>query len=175
MMGLFDSVKQFVSDVQQATNNLANTPPSPAGFAGSQSGPSPYQLADETVSVTLDGSGNGTARITPGQPASGGGVGASRNSGLTWDVTGCAVSVQPLAGHTAPVNEAQASTFISMGIQANGPNEFQGQTQTGSTGDTCSLAQTLRPGDWITTIWTGGDPGAIATMRIIGTVNPPGS
>src|SRR5260370_22956115 len=165
-MGLFDSAKQFVKDVQAAANNLANTPSSPTGFAGAPTGPAQYQLADETVSVTLDGSGNGTARISPGQAASGGGVGASRNSGLTWDVTGCAVSV------STNVKEAQASTYISFGIQANGPNEFQGQTQTGSSGDTCSLAQTLRPGDWITTIWKGGDAGAIATMRIIGTVNP---
>jgi hypothetical protein len=171
-MGVFDDLRAFARDVKMAANNVANTPPSPSGFGNN--GPTSYQLADETVSITLNGSGNGPARISPGQPSPGGGVGASRNSGLTWTVTGVAVSVQPLPGHTVPVNEAQASAYISMGIQANGPNEFQGQTAQGSTGDTCTLAQTLRPGDWITVIWTGGDAGAIATMRVIGTVNPPG-
>lgn len=124
---------------------------------------------NENVTVTLDGSGNGTARISPGQAgAPGSGVGASRNCGLKWNVTGVAVSV---ATHTA---ESQAKCFISYGIQSATPLDFQGQTQTGSSGDTCTVGASLRPGDWITVTWTGGDPGALATMRVFGTLELPG-
>lgn len=129
----------------------------------------PTQPLHETAHVTLNGSGNGTARISPGQPGSpGSGVGAQRNSGLLWNVTGIAVSV------ATNTKEAQASAYISYGIQSATPDDFQGQTQTGSTGDTCTVNATLRPGDWITVTWTGGDASQIATARIFGTVQPPG-
>lgn len=124
---------------------------------------------NESVSIKLNGSGNGTARISPGQPgAPGSGVGASRYSGLEWNLQGVAVS----AGFTAA--QAQASCFISYGVQSAGPQDLQGQTQTGSTGDTCTVTATLRPGDWVTVSWTGGDANAVATMRVFGTVTPPG-
>ena len=124
---------------------------------------------NETATVKLDGSGNGTARISPGQAgAPGSGVGAGRNSGLRWNVSGVAVSV------LTKVAEATASCFISYGIQSATPNDFQGQTQTGSTGDTCTVNATLRPGDWITVTWAGGDAGAMATMRVFGTLDLPG-
>jgi hypothetical protein len=125
---------------------------------------------DENVAVTLDGSGNGTARISPGQAAApGSGVGAARYSGLTWALTAVAVSV---ATNTA---EAEASCYVSRGIQAAGPNELQGTTQQGSTGDTCTVTASLLPGDWVTVKWAGGDAGAVATMRVTGTVTVPGS
>jgi hypothetical protein len=125
---------------------------------------------NETATVTLNGSGNGTARISPGQPgAPGSGVGAARNSGLLWNLAGIAVSV------ATNVKEAQASAYVSYGIQSQTPGDFQGQTQTGSTGDTCTVTASLRPGDWITVEWTGGDAGAVATMRVFGTITPPGS
>lgn len=128
---------------------------------------SPYPITD-SVSVILDGSGDGTARITPGQPAQGGGVGAGRNSGLTWNVTGVAVSV------STNVSEASCSVYLSYGIQSASQNDFQGTTITGSTGDTDTVTAQLRPGDWLTAVWSGGDAGSVATMRVIGTVNPPG-
>ena len=124
---------------------------------------------NEPVSVKLDGSGNGTARISPGQAgAPGSGVGAGRNSGLLWQVPGIAVSV------ATNVAEAQAKAYISYGIQSATANDLQGQTPTGSTGDTCTVNATLRPGDWVTVVWAGGDANAIATMRVFGTVTPPG-
>lgn len=128
----------------------------------------PYQIT-ETVSVKLDSSGNGKASITPGQPSPAGGVGAGRNSGMSWDVVGTAVSVST---NTA---EAAAKTYISYGQLSQTSVDFVGQTINGSTGDSGTFTAHLRPGDWVTTVWTGGDPNAIATMRIIGTVNPPGS
>lgn len=134
----------------------------------------PYALADEAVTVTLDGSGNGTASWTPGSPARGGGTGTGRNSGLSVAVTGVAVSVAPLAGHAAPVLQARCDVYLSYGILVTDANSFQGTTVTGSTGDTDTVTATIRPGDWITARWTSGDPGAIATMRILGTLTPPG-
>lgn len=128
----------------------------------------PYPL-NENITVILNSAGNGIARISPGQPgAPGSGVGAARNSGLLWQLEGIAVSV------ATNVIEAQASAYVSYGIQSNGQADLQGQTQQGSTGDTCSVTAVLRPGDWVTVVWTGGDAGANATMRVFGTVTPPG-
>jgi hypothetical protein len=130
--------------------------------------PAPFPIPD-FATVILNGSGNGTARISPGQAGSpGSGVGAGRNSGLTWSVTGVAVKV------ATNVKEASADAYVSYGIQSTGQEAFRGQTQTGSTGDTCTMNETLRPGDWITVTWANGDAGAIATMTVFGTVNPPG-
>jgi hypothetical protein len=130
--------------------------------------PSPYDL-NEQVTVILDGSGNGTARISPGQPASpGSGVGAGRNSGLLWSLSG--VSVQAATN----ILEAVANCYISYGIQSSGPQDLQGTSQQGSTGDTCTVTAQLRPGDWVTVKWAGGDVGVAATMRVFGTVTPPG-
>lgn len=130
---------------------------------------------DDSVRVTLDGSGNGTARWTPGLTSGGqvstGGASPGRNSGFSTNVTGVSARV------STNTLEAQASTYVSFGTQSvNTVDDFQGQTQTGSTGDTCTInTGPLRPGDWVTTVWTGGDPGATASMKIFGTVNPPGS
>jgi hypothetical protein len=135
----------------------------------------PYQLTDETATVILDASGNGTAMITPGASTVGGGAGAGKYSGLTWDVIGVAVNVAPVPPATAPVLQAHCSTFLSYGVQSATPYDFHANTVTGSTGDIDTLITTIQPGDWITCIWTGGDSGAIATMRILGTVNPPGT
>src|SRR5260370_23252961 len=93
-MGLLDHVRQFAQDVHmlaQGTSGSSGSP-MPGNSGGSPGGKlSPFPINEE-VSVTLDGSGNGTARITPGQPARGGGVGAGRNSGLSWALTAANVS-----------------------------------------------------------------------------------
>ena len=131
-----------------------------------------YPLND-SVSVILDGSGNGVARWTPGLSSPGaanaGGASPGRNSGYSASVTGVAVGVK------TNVAEAECSVYISFGSQSFGANDFQGQTQTGSTGDTCTVnTGEIRPGDWVTASWAGGDAGALATAKIFGTVNPPG-
>jgi hypothetical protein len=130
--------------------------------------PESYPLSEQ-VTIVLNGSGNGTAKISPGQPgAPGSGVGAGRNSGLVWNVTGIFVGV------ATNVAEAQAVAYISYGILSQTKGDAQGQTQTGSTGDTCTVNASLRPGDWVSVNWTGGDANALATMRVFGTVQPPG-
>ncbi len=132
--------------------------------------PSDYELI-ESASVTLDGSGNGTVRWSPGQVAAGssGGGGISRKSGYIVHIVAVSVSV------ATKTLEASAATYVSYGVQSFSANDFVGQTQLGSTGDTCTITVSLRPGDWITTVWTGGDAGKIATMKISGTVTPAGS
>jgi len=114
---------------------------------------------NESAQVTLDGSGNGTARLTP--------RGGTRNSGYIWHPNTLFVSC------STNTLEAQAVAYVSYGIQSNAPTDAIGQTLSGSTGDTCGMTQNLRPGDWITVKWTGGDPGAIATMRVTGSVDIP--
>jgi hypothetical protein len=137
--------------------------------------PSPYPLIGETASVVLNGAGAGTARWTPGAAGSpGSGVGAARYGGYSVSVAGVAVAVAPAPGNPAIILEAQCSVYLSWGIQSATANDFQSQTIRGSHGDTDSINQTLKPQDWITAVWTGGDPGATATMTIQGTVNPPG-
>jgi hypothetical protein len=136
-----------------------------------------YPLEGEYTNVTLNGAGGGTARWTPGQQPPGvasGGVGPGRSSGYSVDVTAVSVNVGVAPGNTAIVNEAQASLYISYGVQSATQLDFQGQTASGSHGDTDTVTATLRPGDWVTVEWTGGDANAVATMRIFGTVNIPG-
>lgn len=137
--------------------------------------PSSYPLVGETRSTVLNGSGNGQVTWTPGAPgAPGSGVGYSRMSGYTVDVIAVSVAVAIAPGNSQIINQASAAVYVSYGVQSAGPQDFQGQTVTGSSGDTDTLTATLRPGDWITVKWTGGDSGATATMQVMGTVNPPG-
>jgi hypothetical protein len=168
-MNLFDQLRQAAADLHSLATAAAPAATSGSSQAVPSSGaaPSSYQITD-SVSVVLDSSGNGTARITPGQPATGGGTGAGRSSGLTWSLSGCYVSV------STNVQEASAVAYITYGIQAFGNQDAVGDTVTGSTGDTGSFTATLRPGDWLTAVWTGGDAGSVATMKVLGSVNPPG-
>jgi hypothetical protein len=162
---------QFFRNLDAALANVAQGGASQQGQYGNGPGTTPTSFdLQETATVVLDGSGNGTARISPGQPGGpGSGVGAGRNSGLLWNVTGISVNV------ATNVLEASAKTYVSYGIQSAGLADFQGQTQTASTGDTNTINATLRPGDWITVVWTGGDPGQAATLKVFGTVTPPGA
>ncbi len=176
-MGLFDNLKQFADDIHAIAQSQQ-----PAGHGGSpgmasraSTGPVTYPLQGETRSVTLDSNGNGIAQWSPGQPSPGGGSGAARNSGLSVAVANVVASVAPLAGNSAAQNQASATGYLSWGIPNFGSADSLASTAEGSTGDTLSINQTLRPGDWITIQWTGGDAGAIATFTVNGTVTPPGS
>lgn len=106
----------------------------------------------ESVSVTLDGSGNGKATIGP------------VNQFQTWNVTneGCTV--------TTNVNEPQFRLFQSNGTSAG---TYLGGSNQGSN-DSASIDVTLYPGMKLTGQWTGGDPGAVATLALQGTVTVPG-
>lgn len=106
----------------------------------------------ESGSVTLDGSGNGTVRLRPV---------SSREYWLpSLASVGCSTNV----------NEAQCKIYI--GPSAT-PQYFVDQTVDGSSGDSTDrvsgyvIARHQQPYIWA--VWSGGDAGAQATMVVSGT------
>lgn len=109
----------------------------------------PFPGGAQFTSVTLNGSGNGTARLGPQRVKE------------HWQVTGVGVKV------ATNVLEAQCSVYV--GTSA-GSGTFLGTTATGSTGDTCGVAgMDIQPGQSIFAVWTGGDAGETATLTVFGT------
>jgi hypothetical protein len=134
---------------------------------------------NEVYQVTLNSSGNGTITISPGAAASpGSGVGASRRGGFSWDVQSVIPSVYPLAASPGVVKTLTVSVYVSYGIQQAGQAQLVGNailpsTTAGPSSLPCQYPGTLIPGDWVTVTFTGGDVGAIATVRVFGTANYP--
>jgi hypothetical protein len=96
-------------------------------------------------SVKLDGSGDGSTA----------GVGPTAQ-GESWNVSLISVKCSSNA------SEAIASVFLQ--------NALLGTTTWGSTGDSDSaISQQVMGGQVITASWTGGDPGAVATVTVMGT------
>lgn len=101
------------------------------------------------ATVTLDGAGNGTASTGPQVP------------GESWPPP-YTISVKA-SSNTA---EAQASVSVA--------GQFLATTTWGSSGDSNSDgALTLYPGTEISATWTGGVPGAVATLTVTGTRQVP--
>jgi hypothetical protein len=99
------------------------------------------------ATATLDGSGNGTAQIGP-------------RIGQRWNVTNAAVFI-PNA-----VKVPQASWYV--GGAPIAPNFVDG-TFTGNLDATGRIANfTVTSGDYVFAVWTGGDPGAVATLSLLG-------
>jgi hypothetical protein len=104
---------------------------------------------NETAPVILNGSGNGTAKIGP--------VSARE----VW-------SPQNVHVRTS-TNADEATCLIYVGdsaIQAN----FRDGTFTGSSGDSSDRvsADTVKVGAHVWAVWSGGDPGATATVNVTG-------
>jgi hypothetical protein len=104
----------------------------------------------EFATVTLNGSGNGTARVGP--------IGARE----VWSPLNASVRTN----ESTITNEAQCAIYV--GPDASQPN-FKGLTFTGSSGDATDLSGTVKIGNFIWAVWTGGDPGAVATLSVTGT------
>jgi len=98
--------------------------------------------------VTLDENGDGTAYTGPLSP------------GEVW--TGLTVSVSVATN----VNEAQC--LVYSGAAAT-PGYFSDGTLFGSTGNSTQNCADVKVGGNIWAVWTGGDPGAKATVVITGT------
>jgi len=98
--------------------------------------------------VILDGDGNGTASIGPQSP------------GEQWLDLLASVRV------ATSTNEAICSTYAGA---AATPGYFAGATTWGSTGDSTSNMPTVQVGGNVFAVWTGGDPGAQATLTVTGT------
>jgi hypothetical protein len=107
---------------------------------------------NETSSVTLDGSGNGTVRLGPASPNE------------RWMPTLASVKVATAA--------AEATCRIYIGPKAS-DDSFVDGTFSGSSGDATDrvtgyvIARTRDPYIWA--VWAGGDPAAEATLVISGT------
>jgi hypothetical protein len=111
----------------------------------------PQMTLYETLSVTLDGSGNGTARLRP--------VGSRE----FWLPDAVAVS--------ASTNVQEAACKIYAGAAA-AQQYFVDGTLSGSTGDSTGkisghvISRTRDP--YIFCVWAGGDAGAVATAVVSG-------
>jgi hypothetical protein len=104
----------------------------------------------ESVYVTLDSSGNGTVTIGPTNPYQ------------KWNVSAVNVNV-----------DKQTDTPQFQLYQGNGPNvNGLGGTYNGNQNST-SVDVVLYPGQKLCGVWTGGTPGAIATMTLNGTMEVP--
>lgn len=102
-----------------------------------------------SVSVTLNGSGAGTASIGPTFPRE------------RWNVAVASVSVA--------TNTSEATCKTYAGPQATQGNFVDGTTW-GSTGDsTSNFSAPVYSGQQVFAVWTGGDAGAVATLVLSGT------
>lgn len=109
----------------------------------------PIPLTGETTSVTLNGSGAGTAKLGP--------IGGSE----VW--TPSSVSV------ICSSNISEANCKIYVGPSATN-QYFKDITVDGSTGDATEKANIPIPyGSYVWAVWTGGDAGATATLNVDGT------
>ena len=107
----------------------------------------------ETTSVTLDGAGKGTAKLGPSGPQE------------TWVPSNVSVICSS--------NVAEALCKVFAGPSATSPY-FKDITPDGSTGDATDKCNLPVPKGWfIWAAWTGGDPGATATVNVDGVKQVP--
>lgn len=104
-----------------------------------------------TASVRLNGSGAGTAQAAP-----------TTTPTEVWNPTVISVQV------SSNTNEATCQIYVGPQPQQNW---FVDATFSGSTGDSTDKAagNLVRQGNSVWAVWTGGDPGATATVSISGT------
>jgi hypothetical protein len=105
----------------------------------------------ETGNVVLNGSGNGTVKLGP------------RSAREVWHP-----GLAHVSANANPVNEAACKIFI--GYDASAQYYVDG-TFSGSSGDqTDAVASSIvKCGHYVFAVWTGGDPGQVATLSITGT------
>ena len=107
----------------------------------------------KSASVTLNGSGGGTANLGPSAP------------GEVWFPSSVSVSA------TSNTNEAIAKVYIGGQVSAG---TFQDGTTWGSTGDsTSNVSGPVYPGQQVFAVWSGGDSGATATVVVTGSRQVP--
>jgi hypothetical protein len=108
----------------------------------------------ESIPVTLDGSGNGTAQLGP------------QGKGEVWHPANAHVSV------STNIDEAQCRVYVGDQPTAN---NFRDGTLSGSTGDSTDRvgADEVRLGRFVWAVWSGGDPGSTATLNVTGSKDIP--
>lgn len=106
-------------------------------------------------SVVLSGAGAGQVQLGPVL------------AGTTWTPGNVAVLV-------APTSQTVVSQFYLYRGNAQAAN-FIGGSYTGDVNSSGITVPDMHPGDVLTGVWTGGNPGATATMTITGSQNIPGA
>lgn len=106
-------------------------------------------VLNESAQVTLDGSGNGALAIGP------------TNSAQTWIPTQINVNV------TTNTKEPVFKYYRGRSV---GNLSYLGGTYTGSNDSSDINGQILHPGETFYCVWTAGDPGAIASVSLNGTM-----
>jgi hypothetical protein len=129
-------------ETHAATRVMPAAPSNPMG-----AGPWPMNPQSYSVSITLNASGNGTVTLGP------------QIAKEHWQVASATVSV------STNVKESQCSVFLGTTPVSS---TLYGQTETGSTGDTCTIGQDIQSGQLVIAQWTGGDVGSVATMTLTG-------
>ncbi len=110
---------------------------------------------NENAYVTLDGSGNGTLKMTPW------------GGGVTWQPSSVSVKC------SSATNEAVCKIYV--GPSATDPYFVHG-TFSGSTGDSSDRVGSYQidtHGNNLWAVWSGGDAGATATMSVSGVYQQP--
>jgi hypothetical protein len=103
------------------------------------------------VQITLDGTGAGVARLGP------------RAHGQTWRPTVASIKM------TGPTPAGQATCFLYAGGAATDAN-FLDSTYDVANDSTDRLSgQVLDLGQYVFAVWSGGNPGATATLTVNGT------
>lgn len=105
----------------------------------------------EFATVTLDSSGNGTAKVGP------------RSAREIWYPDNAHVSA-----NANPVKESQCKVYTGdLPIQAN----YRDGTVSGSSGDSTGRvdATTIKCGQYVYAVWSGGDANVVATLSVTGT------
>jgi hypothetical protein len=112
--------------------------------------PAVVPIVPGVATVTLNGSGSGTAKVGP--------VGARE----VWSPQAASVSVA--------TNVAEAQCKIYVGDSPVASNFIDG-TLSGSTGDSTGRvsASAVPLGWYVWAVWSGGDAGSVATLNVTGT------
>jgi hypothetical protein len=108
---------------------------------------------DQSAVVTFNAQGAGTAQLGP------------RNQRESWSPA--VIAVKTNQAPAAIVNEAACKIYV--GADASDPNFVDG-TLSGSTGDSTGNAsgKTVRCGQYVFAVWTGGDAGAQGRVNVTG-------
>ena len=107
---------------------------------------------DEGVSIQLNGSGNGSVVIGPTNPMQ--------------------IWIPTMAATTVSSNVNEPTLKLYRGKTASGGG-YIGGTYTASNDSTDLNGYVLYPNDGILAVWTGGDAGAIATIKLYGKLLTP--
>jgi hypothetical protein len=109
-----------------------------------------------TLSVTLNGSGAGTVQVGPSSP------------GETWQPSQVSVSCSA----TVTTGTCQCNIYAGAGPSQS---TFVDGTFSGDTGDTSDAigGRVVNPGQSVFAVWSGGVPGATATLVVSGTRTVP--